>query len=152
MDSEEILWTGHPSNWHYAWAWVIGVLLAVVLIGFFVILWILVDRSRITYTVTATKVIREAGLWAKTSDEVRIRDIRSIAMRKGGFLGLAGVGDLGVFLGRRGRRGDRVPLGPRGGGGPGPGAAPAGRLKRPAPFRPPRPAPGAGPPAAGHWP
>jgi uncharacterized membrane protein YdbT with pleckstrin-like domain len=94
MDSEEILWTGHPSNWHYAWAWVIGVLLAVVLIGFFVILWILVDRSRITYTVTATKVIREAGLWAKTSDEVRIRDIRSIAMRKGGFLGLAGVGDL----------------------------------------------------------
>ena len=94
METEEILWTGHPSNWHYFWFWLLGLVLAAVLIGFFIILWIVFDRSRRTYVVTPTKVIAEQGIWSRTSDEVRIQDIRSIAMRKTGFLALVGVGDL----------------------------------------------------------
>ena len=94
MEVEATLWTGHPSNWHYAWAWVLGVLFAIVLVGFGIILWIMIDRSRRTYTVTATRVIIERGLWAKNSDEVRVLDIRSIAVKKSFIAGLVGVGDI----------------------------------------------------------
>jgi uncharacterized membrane protein YdbT with pleckstrin-like domain len=94
VDAEEPLWTGHPSNWHYFWAWVLGVLLAIVLVGFGIILWIMIDRSRRTYTVTATRVIIEQGLWAKSSDEVRVTDIRSMAVKKSFISGLVGVGNI----------------------------------------------------------
>jgi uncharacterized membrane protein YdbT with pleckstrin-like domain len=94
MADEDILWTGHPSHWRYFWAWFWGILLFAVAIGIFIIIWIYFDRSRRTYIVTTTKVISEWGLWAKSSDEVRIKDIRSIAVRKHGLTGLLGVGDL----------------------------------------------------------
>src|ERR1700722_5629962 len=94
MPAEDILWIGHPSHWHYFWAWFWGILLFAVAIGLFIIIWIFIDRGRRTYTVTTTKVISEWGLWAKSSDEVRIKDIRSIAVRKHGITGLFGVGDL----------------------------------------------------------
>jgi uncharacterized membrane protein YdbT with pleckstrin-like domain len=94
IDAEEILWTGHPSNWHYFWAWVLGILLAVVLVGFGIILWIVIDRSRRTYTVTSSRVIIEQGLWAKNSDEVRLMDIRSMAVKKSFISGLVGVGNI----------------------------------------------------------
>jgi uncharacterized membrane protein YdbT with pleckstrin-like domain len=94
MSTESTVWTGHPSHWHYFWAWFWGILLAVVVVGFFIIIWIFVDRARRTYTVTTGKVIMESGLVAKSSDEVRIKDIRSISVRKSGLTGLFGVGDL----------------------------------------------------------
>lgn len=52
------------------------------------------DRSRRTYTVTTKRVIMEAGFLSKNSDEVRIKDVRSINLRRSGFLGLLGIGDL----------------------------------------------------------
>jgi uncharacterized membrane protein YdbT with pleckstrin-like domain len=94
MPDEETIWTGHPSHWHYFWAWVLGVVLFAAVIGIGIIIWIFIDRSRRTYIVTPTKVMTESGLWAKNSDEVRIKDIRSIAVRKSGLKGLLGVGDL----------------------------------------------------------
>jgi len=94
MPDEEIIWTGHPSHWHYFWAWFWGVILFAAVVGIFIIIWIFVDRSRRTYVVTPTKVMSEWGLWAKSSDEVRIKDIRAIAVRKSGLTGLLGVGNL----------------------------------------------------------
>ncbi len=94
MNAEETVWSGHPSHWHYFWAWFWGLILAVVLIGLFIIAWIYLDRSRRTYIVTSRKVILEWGLFAKSSNEVRIADIRSINVIKHGLLGLLGVGDI----------------------------------------------------------
>jgi len=36
----------------------------------------------------------ESGLFAKSSTEIRIKDIRSINVKKSGLLGLLGVGDV----------------------------------------------------------
>lgn len=94
MNMEETIWSGHPSHWHYFWAWFWGLVLAVVGIGLLIIGWIYLDRSRRTYTVTNQKVILEWGLFAKSSNEVRIKDIRSINVKKTGLLGLLGVGDV----------------------------------------------------------
>jgi len=49
MPDEETIWTGHPSHWHYFWAWVLGVVLFAAVIGIGIIIWIFIDRSRRTY-------------------------------------------------------------------------------------------------------
>ena len=94
MNAEETVWSGHPSHWHYAWAWFWGILLAAVGVGILIIVWIFLDRARRSYTVTTRKLIIEWGLFAKSSNEIRIKDIRSINVRKRGLLGLLGVGDV----------------------------------------------------------
>lgn len=94
MDTGEVLWEGHPSHWHYFGWWLLGVLLVPVLVGFFVIWWILLDRSRRAYAVVPGRVIVEWGWFARNSREIRISDIRSIEIRRGGLTGLLGVGDV----------------------------------------------------------
>ena len=94
MHTEETVWSGHPSHWHYFGAWFWGILLTFVVVGIFIIVWIFLDRSRCSYTVTTRKVIMESGLYAKSSTELRIKDIRSINVKKSGLLGLLGVGDV----------------------------------------------------------
>ncbi len=93
-DTETLVWKGHPSHWHYFWMWFFGILLIALVIGIFMIIWIFVDRARHSYMVTPTKIIIETGLIAKSSNEFRIRDIRSINLTKHGLVGFLGVGDL----------------------------------------------------------
>jgi uncharacterized membrane protein YdbT with pleckstrin-like domain len=94
MEPAAILWQGHPSHWRYFGWWVLGLLLALVLVGFFIIWWILVDRARRTYTVAPGRVIVEWGWFVKNSREIRIQDIRSIEVTKRGLTGMLGVGDV----------------------------------------------------------
>jgi len=51
-------------------------------------------RSAIEYRVTTRRVEVERGFLSKSSQEIRIPDIRAINVRKSGFPGLLGVGDL----------------------------------------------------------
>ena len=88
------VWSGHPSHWHYFLLWFFGVLLIPVVIGIVMIIWIFIDRARQSYAVTEHKLIIELGLFAKSSNEVRIKDVRSINLNKRGFIGWLGVGDL----------------------------------------------------------
>ena len=88
------IWSGHPSHWHYGWYWFWGLLSAVIIVGIFIIIWIFIDRARRSYIVTPTKIITEWGLFAKSSNEIRIKDVRSINMVKPGLLGIMGIGDL----------------------------------------------------------
>jgi uncharacterized membrane protein YdbT with pleckstrin-like domain len=94
MDPTDVLWEGHPSHWHYLGWWVLGVLLVPVLVGFFVIWWILLARRRRTYTVATGRVMVEWGWLVRNSREIRIQDIRSIEVRKRGLSGLLAVGDV----------------------------------------------------------
>ncbi|HEY4373413.1 MAG TPA: PH domain-containing protein [Burkholderiales bacterium] len=91
------LWRGHPSHWRYFWWWVVGVLLlAAYGAGLIVIAGIFIARARHSYMVTPRLVMIEEGLVAKSSNEVRIHDVRSINMAKRGISGLFGVGDLEI--------------------------------------------------------
>ena len=93
-EAEKTVWSGHPSHWHYFWAWFFGILLAVAGVGILIIIWIFIDRARRSYIVTSHKLIIEWGLFAKSSNEIRIKDVRSINVRKRGLVGLLGVGDV----------------------------------------------------------
>ena len=88
------LWRGHASHWHYFWMWFFAILLFVVVIGLLMIIWIFIDRKRRTYIITNHKIVYETGLIAKSSNEIRIKDIRAINLSKHGLFGFIGVGDL----------------------------------------------------------
>ena len=91
---EEALWIGHVSRWHYFGRWFFGALFFVVGIGALIILGALIDRARRVYIVTDRKVIFQSGLFAKSTNEIRIKDIRSITVTKNGIGGLMGIGSI----------------------------------------------------------
>jgi uncharacterized membrane protein YdbT with pleckstrin-like domain len=93
-EAERVVWTGKPSHWHYAGEWTLCILLAPILIGLMFIPFIYLDRARRIYRVTSIKVTMEYGIWIKSSNEIRICDIRSINVTRQGLAGLAGVGNL----------------------------------------------------------
>jgi Bacterial PH domain len=73
------------GGWWLAAGWLSGgVWLAVTLLR----------RSSVEYRITTRRVEVERGLLSKSSAEIRIADIRAINVRKSGFAGLLGVGDL----------------------------------------------------------
>jgi membrane protein YdbS with pleckstrin-like domain len=114
--TEQVLWTGTVSSFHYAGKWVlIFILLAAVVASFWLVLpdlglilwaaraallvlalllvcWIQVDKRRRRYTVTNKRVSVDYGIVNRVSNEVRISDIRSINLQKTGFTGLLGIG------------------------------------------------------------
>lgn len=112
-EAEGPVWVGRPSHWHFFGTYFLGLILAPALIAalyyggvrgpwlaaplvltLFAVLAVAISRRRIRYSITPTKVIVEFGLVARSSDELRIKDIRSIAVRKRGLSGLFGIGTI----------------------------------------------------------
>jgi len=92
--TEETVWTGHPSHWHYFWAWFFAILLTPFLIGLLIIPFIFIARNRRLYIVTSKKVVFESGIFVRSTREVRIQDIRSINVYRRGIGGLFGIGTV----------------------------------------------------------
>jgi hypothetical protein len=63
-------------------------------IGAILLLSVLIERGSELYRVTDRRVERRYGIFATSSKEVRVRDIRSIDVKKRGLAGLFGVGDV----------------------------------------------------------
>lgn len=78
-DSADLLW---------------GVRAALLVLAVILVLWIQLDRTRRKYAVTDRRVSAEFGIINKTSNEVRIQDVRSINLRKTGITGLLGIGTV----------------------------------------------------------
>lgn len=91
---EQTLWVGISSHWHYFWSWVWGILLLPVGIGLIIILGIVIDRARRVYIITGRNVILQYGILAKSTSEVRIKDIRSISVTRSGIAGMMGIGSV----------------------------------------------------------
>jgi hypothetical protein len=106
------LYVGHPSFWNYARSilfslglmaggWYAGRwenggwwLAAGWLLGGLWLALTLLRRSCVEYRITTRRVEVERGLISKSSQEIRIADIRAINVRKSGLTGFLGVGDL----------------------------------------------------------
>jgi len=118
IESEQVMWSGSVSNWHYAGKWLTIIILLVLLIGSFLqhwiadhttewiirgvlllfaiilIGWIRLDRASRKYLVTNIRVSTEFGIASKQSTELRIQDIRSINFSTSGISGLVGIGRI----------------------------------------------------------
>jgi len=114
--TEQALWTGRVSHFHYLGKWItafilllvvaasfllslpdLGLILwavraALVVLVILLVCWIQLDRSRRRYAVTNKRVSVEYGIINRNSNEVRIHDIRSINLQKSGLSGLLGIG------------------------------------------------------------
>jgi hypothetical protein len=90
IPAEEIVWAGHPSLWSRAGSLFWGILLTPVLIGIVILIHVFWTRSATRYQVTNRRVSLEAGIFTRSSRELRIEDIRSIAAQANLF----GIGDI----------------------------------------------------------
>jgi len=103
-EGERILWQGHANLWRYAgqffWSLVLGVALGIFTLGIGLLIlpfwwWLIfLERKKRKYSVSNKRVKTEFGLLAKSSKEIRIRDIRSVNVAKKGLAGLFGIGTL----------------------------------------------------------
>lgn len=106
---EATQWTGHPTLWKWAWLLAAGVVLILLCLGLFlfysqgpilnllpivlalpIFVYVSLVRNATTYTVTNRRVSVEAGIFNKTSRELRIQDIRSIAAK----MNIIGYGNI----------------------------------------------------------
>lgn len=113
--AEHRVWAGRPSHWNFFWSWFIAVLLlgaggwclwlyfqgnanpllfAPGALGVLILLYIYVRRARQLYVVTNRKVEIQSGLMVKSSNEIRVKDIRSINVTKHGLAGFIGIGSV----------------------------------------------------------
>ena len=104
---EKTIWTGTPSHFHYLLAYVMGTLLLVAYgLGLIIIIWALLDRRSKVFTVTTRRVMAKSGIMSRSTQEVTMKDIRSINFRQDIFdriyglgtvqIGSAGTGDIDV--------------------------------------------------------
>ena len=118
IDPEPVVWSGTVSQWHYIGKWLLVLIFLAAFAGSFIevppdveqmiptgrwilaalvvltVIWIQLDRSRRKYSITNKRVILEFGLISKTSNEIRVQDIRSINLTKSGISGLFGIGRI----------------------------------------------------------
>jgi hypothetical protein len=90
VHEEQVLWTGRPTLWFWTGELFWGVLLSVVLIGIPFLIHVFWSRHTTRFQVTNRGVSVQQGLFSRSSRELRIADIRSIAARANIF----GVGDI----------------------------------------------------------
>lgn len=106
---EEVLWTGHPTWWKWTGFIIVGLLLCllptafllfnpplallaspVAAIGLFLFIYVGVIRNVTSFAITNKRISIEKGIFNKTSRELRIQDIRSIAAKTN----ILGYGDI----------------------------------------------------------
>ena len=116
--AERMLWSGHQSHWCFLGHWIVGLLIVAALavgiylyrldlsrwmpwvcgipvLAFLVVMAVVAfERRQRTYRVTNHRVISILGRVVKDTRELRIQDIRSMNVSKGGITGLLGVGKV----------------------------------------------------------
>lgn len=103
-NEEETLWEGRPTLWNNSrsifWSIATSLVLGALTLGIGLLLlpiwWfgIYMERAKRKYIVTNKRVKVEFGLFSKSSNEIRIRDIRNVNVVKKGIGGLFGIGSL----------------------------------------------------------
>jgi len=113
--AEQLMWSARPSHWNFLFSWLLAflfvgagafcvwiyfnggtspLLLVPGAIGILILLYIYISRARQRYIVTNRKVEIQTGLVVKSSNEIRVKDIRSINLTKHGFAGFIGIGSV----------------------------------------------------------
>jgi membrane protein YdbS with pleckstrin-like domain len=112
---EQRMWSGKPSHWNFFFSWLLALVfvgagafclwiyfnggtnpLLVIpgAIGILILLYIYISRARQRYIVTNRKVEIQTGLVIKSTNEIRVKDIRSINVTKHGLAGFIGIGSV----------------------------------------------------------
>lgn len=82
---EQVIWTGHPTLWHWWGELFWGFALALLLIGIPFLVHVFWTRKTTRYLITNRRISVEAGIFTRSSRELRISDIRTIGARQNIF-------------------------------------------------------------------
>lgn len=105
---EKIVAEERPAYSSYWGSWLLGILLAVLVVGFFVMFYIYLDRRFRKYTVTDKRVLAKKGIFTKTIDEVNINHIRSVNVKQSLIGRILNYGN--IFIGTAGTSGVEVTI------------------------------------------
>lgn len=93
---EQEIWRGRRSLWNYELRFLIGFLcIPFAGIGLIIIAGLLLSWARCTYRITNKRIYSKAGVIRVTTEEVAIKDIRSVKLSKSGLL--IRLGNIKIF-------------------------------------------------------
>lgn len=84
-ENEVVLWEGRPHIYSLIPAFIIGMLLAIVLVGIAIIAWAWVDRENTTYVITNRAVYRKRGTISRDVKRVSFEKIQNTSLKQGIF-------------------------------------------------------------------
>lgn len=86
----------HPSAMHYFWEILLGIVTIPVVIGVFILLYILIEIKCTCYTLTTHRIIVKQGWIAKEQTEIWIRDMRGVNLEQSIWQRIVGIGDVAI--------------------------------------------------------
>jgi len=96
-EPEKTLWEGHPSNYYYLFAYIVGGLLILAYgLGLIIIAIAILSRICSVFTVTNRRVKSKVGIISRVTREVSIKDIRVINLKQGVLERIFGLGTIEV--------------------------------------------------------
>ena len=95
VEEEKTEWEGRPSMLNYLGMWILGVITLPIGVGLIVIISILWNYYSKKYVISNRRVTLVTGIIVKSSNQLRIKDIRSINVSKKGLGALIfGIGSI----------------------------------------------------------
>jgi|GEM_PF-1453908 len=86
----------HPSAMNYFWSIILGIILLPVVIGPFILLYILIDIKCTSYELTTHRIIIRKGWIAKEQNEIWIKDMRAVNLVQSIWQRIFGIGDIAI--------------------------------------------------------
>ncbi len=86
----------HPSAMNYLWWIILGVILLPVLVGLFILIFILIEIQCTSYELTSRRIIIRKGLISKNQNEIWIKDMRAVNFVQSVWQRIIGVGDIAI--------------------------------------------------------
>ena len=96
ISEEQEIEVYHPATMNYLWGIIFGVITIPVLIGIFVLLYILIEIKCTSYKLTTHRIIVRRGWIAKLQNEIWIKDMRGVNLVQGLWQRIIGVGDIDI--------------------------------------------------------
>ena len=91
---ENVLWAGHPAFLCYSLPFFCGIVLLPVGIGLIIIAVVLIKMNTTKYLISNRKIRMESGVFTKEIHEIRLKDIKTISLRKEFQDSLRGTGTI----------------------------------------------------------
>jgi uncharacterized membrane protein YdbT with pleckstrin-like domain len=95
-EEEKTVLECNPSWWLYAPTLFFGVLLIIIVAGVFIILYVYLERKNTIYRVTNKRIIAQKGVFAKTREDISLKDIRAINVNQSFRERMLNIGNISI--------------------------------------------------------
>lgn len=93
MTEEQVVWTGHPSQWqNLGWF-----LLCLLLIPIPIAIWKWLETRNTIYTLTDQRLKFTRGVFSKTTEDLELYRVRDTKFQQSFFERLVGLGEIELF-------------------------------------------------------